>query len=314
MGTGQLGKMLEKLGPSRVSVETSAEAFSVADEALELGHEVRVVPATLVRALGVGDRGVKTDRRDAQRLSEVSTRIDLPSVHIPSKVNRERKSLCGMREGLIKSRTQLINTVRGWLRGRRRRVRSGAAETFPMRVHQHYGQLGQELPSYVVRQLLVIDQLSEQIKEADKELEQEVQQDAICQRLRSVPGVGPVTALRYVATVDTITRFDNAHALQSYIGLTPGEHSSGAKRCRTGITHAGSAALRWTLVQAAWSLRRCRPSDPMVLWNREVERRRGKQVAIVALARKLAGVLFALWRDGTRYNPLLAADARPGMQ
>lgn len=308
--TLRLGQILMKLGPSRVIVETSTGAFSVADEALELGHEVRVIPATLVRALGVGDHGIKNDRRDAQHMSHASTCIDLPSVHIPSKINRERKSFCGMREALIKARTQLINTVRGWLRGGRQRVRSGAAETLPMRVRQHYDRLEQELPSYVLRQLQTIDLLSEQIKEADKDLELQTKEDEICQRLMSTPGVGPVTALRFVATVDSIARFNNAHVLESYIGLTPGENSSGDKQRRTGITRAGAAALRWTLVQAAWSLRRCRPNDPMVLWNREIERRRGKQIAIVALARKLAGVLFALWRDGTHYNPLKAAEAR----
>src|ERR1700722_7996918 len=100
---------------SRVIVETCAEAFHVADSALELGHEVRVVPATLVRALGVGARGVKTDERDARALSEVSTRIDLPSVHVPSHESRDRKSLCSLRDALVSSRTQMINTVRGWM-------------------------------------------------------------------------------------------------------------------------------------------------------------------------------------------------------
>jgi hypothetical protein len=80
--TARLGSYLKKRPPARVILETCAEAFRVADAALELGHEVRVVPATLVGSLGVGSRGVKTDRRDAQILSEVSTRIDLPSVHI----------------------------------------------------------------------------------------------------------------------------------------------------------------------------------------------------------------------------------------
>src|SRR5437764_8054442 len=76
--TGQLGTWLERRSPSRVVVETCAEAFGVADRARQVGHQVRVVPATLVRTLGVGARGVKTDERDARVLSEVSTRIDLP--------------------------------------------------------------------------------------------------------------------------------------------------------------------------------------------------------------------------------------------
>jgi hypothetical protein len=83
---------------SRVGVETCSEAFGIADAALGIGHEVRVVPGTLVRSLGVGARPVKTDRRDTQVLSEVSCRIDLPSVHVPSRQAREsarRRAGCG---------------------------------------------------------------------------------------------------------------------------------------------------------------------------------------------------------------------------
>jgi transposase len=90
----------------------SSEAFFIADAAFAHGHEVRVVAATLVRQLGIGERGVKTDQRDARKLSEVSTRIDLPSVHVPSARSRQRKALCNSRSSLLVSRTQLINYVR----------------------------------------------------------------------------------------------------------------------------------------------------------------------------------------------------------
>ena len=113
-GTARLGSYLKRRPPSRVILETSTEAFRVADTARELGHDVRVVAACLVPSLGVGARGVKTDRRDAQVLSEVSSRIELPSVHIPSEISRVWKSTCTAREALITSRTQLINSVRGW--------------------------------------------------------------------------------------------------------------------------------------------------------------------------------------------------------
>src|SRR5688572_12083455 len=90
VSTEMLGRWLSKRPRSRVVVETCAEGFAVADAALEAGHEVRVIPATLVKSLGVGSRRTKTDRRDARITSEVSCRIDLPSVHIPSAQARER--------------------------------------------------------------------------------------------------------------------------------------------------------------------------------------------------------------------------------
>ena len=118
METRGLGPVLKREPESRVILETCAEAFSVADAVLGLGHEVRVVPATLVRSLGVGARGIKTDVRDARILSEVSCRIDLPSVHVPTELARERRSTCGMREELVASRTALVSCVRGWGRDR----------------------------------------------------------------------------------------------------------------------------------------------------------------------------------------------------
>ena len=123
--TATLAAYLATRPRSRVVVETCSEAFGIADAALTAGHEVRVVPGTLVRSLGVGARRLKTDRRDAQVLSEVSCRIDLPSVHVPSRQARQRKTMCGMREALVGARTKVVNTVRGWLRAEGRRPRGG---------------------------------------------------------------------------------------------------------------------------------------------------------------------------------------------
>jgi transposase len=309
--TKRLPGWLKKQPHSRVVVETCAEAFWVADQAKAAGHQVRVIPATAVRALGVGARGVKTDRRDAQVLSEVSTRIELGSVHIPSTESRDRKTLCGLREGLVGARTMLINTVRGWLRRQAGRPRAGAAETFPRRVREHLANAKAELPSAIERQLQVIDDLSARIAEADKELEAIASQDATCQLLQTMPGVGPVTSVRFTAALDQVERFPNAHALQSYLGIVPGENSSSDRQRRTSITKAGSPEVRTALVQASWTLRRVRPKDPMVLWCLEVEKRRGRRVAIVALARKMAGVLYAMWRDGKRYEPERSAAPIP---
>jgi len=287
---------------SRVIVETCAEAFCVADAARKLGHETRVVPATLVKTLGVGARRLKTDLRDARALSEVSSRIDLPSVHIPRTESRDRKTMCGMREALIGARTKIINTVRGWLRSRGRRIERGGKASLRQRVEVAWeGQL----PSYVDRQLKLIEVLNTQIAEADAEMKSWATADETCTRLMTVPGVGPLTALRFVAALDDVTRFESAHQVESYLGLVPGESSSSERQQRLSITKAGPRALRWVLVQAAWALHlRCRRPEaiPLQLWAHRIEQRRGRRTAIIALARKLAGILFALWRDGSVYE------------
>jgi transposase len=262
---------------------------------------VRVVPATLAPALGVGARRMKTDRRDAQVLSEVSCRIDLPSVHIPRPAARAAKTLCGMRDGLVRSRTLLLNTVRGWLRTQGRRLATGSVLTFGARVR---AAVGDPLPSYVARQLQMLEHLHAAIAEADREVRGLADGDPVARRLMTVPGIGPVTAVRFVAAIDDRTRFTSAHAVEAYVGLVGGQRSSGDRTRHLGITKAGSPALRWCLVQAAHCAKRTLRAGPLRDWVDAVEQRRGRQVAVVALARKLTGILFALWRDETRYDPL----------
>lgn len=311
VATLSLASYLGALQPSRVIVETCAEAFGIARSATAAGHQVRVVPATLAPSLGVGARGIKTDVRDARALSEASCRMDLPSVHIPSVESRQRKSACGMREALVGSRTQLINTVRGWMRAEAERVKTGAPESFPERVRAHLQRAGRPVPSYVERQLGMIDSLTAQIFEADAEVKTLATTDEVCRRLMTVPGVGPNNAVLFRAILDEQSRFESAASVGSYLGLTPSERSSSTKTRRSGITKAGSPRMRRLLVQAVWTARRCRPNDPMVRWSLDVEKRRGKAVAVVALARKLSSILYAIWRDGTTYDPRRGAEELP---
>ncbi|MBV8759306.1 MAG: IS110 family transposase [Deltaproteobacteria bacterium] len=301
--TKSLPKLLAALEASTVIVETSAEAFRVADAAKQAGHRVSVVPATLVKQLGVGARGVKTDRRDAQALSLASCRMELGSVHIPSESSRQLKSICGSREALVHTRTLLINNARGWLRTQLMRPRSGRSETFAARLREHAATHGFELPTHIERDLIVIETINAQIKAADHQLRELAGNNEVCRRLMTVPGVGAVTAVRFFAAIDQVSRFPTAHAVQSYLGLTPGERSSSERKQLTGITKAGPKAVRWTLIQAALVARRIRPNDPMVQWSHQIEQRRGRFIAVVALARKMAGILYAIWRDATTYQP-----------
>jgi transposase len=298
----------------RVIVESCAEAFSVADAAIGAGHKVVVVPASLARTLGVGSRGIKNDVRDAQNLSKVSCRMDdLPSVHVPTEASRQRKAMSAMRESIVEVRTKLVNTARSWLRTQGIGVLTGGTlPTFPGRYRRRVEQKKKVLPEYVERVLQIIEKLNPEIAAADKELEVMAEQDPKCALLMTAPGVGPVTAVRYVAAIDDVSRFHDAHGVESYLGLIPGENSSGdaKKRRMKGITKAGQPRVRWALTQAAWTALRCRKNDPMVQWARQIEARRGKKVAVMALVRKLAGVLFAMWRDGKPYDPRHESKAK----
>ena len=132
--------------------------------------------------------------------------------------------------------------------------------------------------------------------------------------LQSVPNIGPVTAAAFVAALDDAHRFGRAHEVEAYVGLVPREWSSGETQQRGRITKAGSGRVRWLLIQAAVSTPRL--PDPRTAELREWAgtdcRPTGKKIAVVALARRLAGILFALLRDETGYTPRTGGPPPPG--
>jgi len=306
--TKELHELLRTHAPSRVILETCAEAFAVADRIKALGHDVRVVPASLVRQLGVGARGIKTDVRDARALSAVSCKIELPSVHIPKTTSREVRAIASLRDALVRSRTMLINTVRGWLRTQLIQLPGGTKYSFAKRVRTTLLARPEGIPAAIERQLVVIDELVSQVKDADAEIKSIASQTPMCRLLMTAPGVGPLTSVYFHTVVDEVERFGGAQALESYLGLTPGERSSSSHKSRTGITKAGSGQVRRVLVQACWVIWMKKPNDPLARWGRQVAERRGRQVAVVAMARKLSGILYAMWRDGRPYDAALVSD------
>lgn len=306
--TAQLGKYLSKRAPgARVLVESSAEAFTVADWARQCGHQAHVVPAALVRALGIGERGLKNDQRDARKLSEMDCRMPVPSVHVPSALRRDHQARVTARDALVRVRTKLVNTVRSFLRMLALPAVRATPNTLPKRIRLVLQSRPDGLPDYLDQLLVMIEALNQQIEQADEALAQIADTDPICKQLQTMPGVGPVTSVCFAASIDDVSRFESAAKLTSYLGLTPGESTTGFKTRRTGITKAGSGRARWTLNQAAWTMVRTRPSDPLVLWFEQVAKRRGKKVAISALSRKMAGILYAMWRDNKPYEPTKAA-------
>lgn len=305
--TIELPKLLAKRPPARVILETSSEAFALARAARTAGHEVVVVPSIFARALGIGSRRVKTDRKDAQHLSAAAARTDeLPSVHVPSAAAQTLREINTSREALVRARTLLVNNVRGYLRSILLPVKC-TPKTMPAAVRQCLAVHADGVPPHIDRILTAMETLTEQIQAANKELSEIAKSNPVSRLLMTIPGTGPVTATRFVGAIDDPARFASAAAVTSYLGLTPGERSSGKTERRTGITKAGPSSVRRALGQAALQLWRIRPTDPAVLWARRIAERRGKPIAIIALCRKLAGTMYAMWRDQMPYNPIKAA-------
>jgi transposase len=127
--------------------------------------------------------------------------------------------------------------------------------------------------------------------------------DAVTLRLMTAPGVGPIVALAYQATIDDVGRFTAPGAVASYLGLVPREDSSGERQRKGAITKAGPSRMRVLLIQSAWHVWRS-PSGSAALhaWARRLADRRGRRIAIVAVARRLARILWAMWRDRRAFD------------
>ncbi len=164
-----------------------------------------------------------------------------------------------------------------------------------------------ELQVEIAPLITLLESVNAQIKRADDELAQLVKDDPVVKRLTTVPGVGPVTAACFVSTLDDVARFPDAKQARAYLGLVPSEYSSGERQQRGRIAKAGPNRARYLLVEAAWALMRSNGPEGAALrrWAAGIRERRGTKVAIVALARKLAGILYAMWRDAKDFAPPL---------
>jgi transposase len=248
------------------------------------------------------DKKLKTDKRDARALAQAARLGAYKAAHRLSDAQRAVRTQVQVRQALVQMRTKIINQLGAQLLGLGYRVGSGAAEQFEQRLGRL--ELPPELSSQLAPLVSMLGPLNERIEQLDKELTQRARQDEQAARLQQIPGVGPIISLMFLAVLDGAGRFEGAHQVMSYLGLVPREKSSGEKQRRGHITKAGHRQMRVLLVQAALGVMRLNKpqTERLQKWTEKLEQRRGKNIAKVALARKLCGVMWAMLRDGTDYQ------------
>jgi transposase len=288
---------------ARILIEASTDSEWVARCLEGLGHEVIVADPNFASMYATRTRKIKTDRRDARALADANLLGAYRPAHRLSDTQRLVRGRLGVREALVRTRTRYISLIRALLRQQGYRVPSGSAEGFAHRVDAL--ALPGPLRSVIAPLLAVMLPVNRQLAYSNAVIERLAAQDPRVPRLRTVPSIGPVTAAAFLATLDDARRFQHAHQVEAYLGLVPREFSSGDPQRRGPITKAGPGRARWLLIQAAVSILRRHPPEAEALrtWALRIAARRGKHVAVVALARRLAGVLYALLRDGSVYQP-----------
>lgn len=300
--------------PLRVILESSTESEWVAQTLETLGHDVVVADPNYVAMYGARDRKVKTDRRDVAALAEACRLGVYRRAHRVSPAARDLRRTLRVRTQLVRARTSAICLVRSMLRQEGLRLRSGGAETVLARLDRL--ELPAELVTILAPLRAFLAHVNAQLLALEHTLTTVARQDGRVRRLMTAPGVGPLVALHFAAVLDTPARFGGSAARASaFVGLVPSEDSSAERRLKGHITKTGPRDLRALLVQASWTLWRSKHADaePLRVWAQTLAARRGRRIAVVALARRLSRILYALWRDETEFRlptrPAAAARA-----
>jgi transposase len=291
----------------RVLLESGTESAWVAQTVEACGHEVIVADPNYALMYGQRARRIKTDKRDVAALAEACRLGIFRAAHRVSAAQRAVRRTVRIREQLVRVRTQTINLLRAQLRQEGVRLPAGAAETVVARL------AAVELPAAVREALTPLQALLTAVAPLlatdDAQVKAHAAADPVIGRLMTVPGIRPITAVTYRTTLDTWERFADAGASTAFLGLVPREDSSGTRQRKGAITKAGPGPVRALLVQAAWVVWRQRQGRAALhAWVERLAARRGKRIAIVALARRLARILYAVWRDETEYQavPIVA--------
>src|SRR5512138_89870 len=291
----------------RVGMESSGHARWFERLLQELGFELWIGDPAEVQSKRV--RKQKTDRQDAQLLLRLMIEDRFPRIWVPDAANRDMRQLLWHRHRLVQMRTRVMNQLHvvALNEGLRRKKAlwrpAGRAELEAIVLAPWATRRRQDL-------LDVLDQLTPKIQELTHALEEEVEKRAVTRRLMTHPGVGPLTALAYELVIGTPERFRCGKQIASYVGLVPAEKSSGDRRRLGHISKQGNALLRFLLVEAAQVTVRSQPQWRSKFFH--LAMRRGRKIAKVAMARKLAVHLYWMWRRGWDYGQFKKLGSHAG--
>jgi len=295
-----IGKTLTGFGELKVIIEAHPLAEAVAGIVEELGHTPVIIDARAAKNLM--DAMKKTDRRDAQTLAEIGRCGWYVEVHRKSAAARQMRSILQARQALLKSHKALASSIRGLLRSHGIRLGKVSKGQFVAQVKK---VTEQEVPgllaalSGMLDAWVVTGERAEQIKKA---MVKECKQDEISGYLESAPGVGPLISTAYRATIDDPHRFKRGEEVGDYLGLAPRVYQSGEVEYRGRITKQGDALLRSLLVEGAHVLLTKGRDCALKRWGLSLEKRKGSAKAKVAVARKLAVLLWRLWKEEKMFD------------
>jgi transposase len=244
----------------------------------------------------------KTDKNDAQGLAQIVRMGWYREVRVKSIESHRVRALIGVRAQLVGMRTRLVNQIRGTLKTFGIVLGKAGGRAFEQRVEElsrEAGILGESLRAL----LAVLRNLSQQVVRLDQCARKFGKENAACQHLMTVPGVGPITAMAFVTAVDNPARFTKSRSVGAYLGLTPRRYQSGDMDITGRISRCGDRLVRSYLYEAANALLlRVKRWSSLKAWGVRLAKRVGMNKAKVAVARKLAVLMHRMWMSGEEFN------------
>jgi len=309
----QLVRRLVNLPRCLIGMEAGSGSHHIARQIEPLGHDVRLIPAQYVKPFL---KGHKNDFRDAEAIAEAVQRPTMHFVAIKTPEQSDLLSLHRVRSRLVRQRTAIINQIRGFLLERGITVRQGPA---PLRkvLPEVLSSPPEALSSRLVRLIAELDEdwrrLDERLAALSAEIESLSENDAACQRLMTVPGIGPIISSAVVAAIGTGSGFKQGRDFAAWLGLVPKQESTGDRTKLGRISKRGNKYLRTLFVQAAHVVLERRPAAAvrvLLPWiDRASKRLAHRNLLAIALANKLARIAWAVLARGRDYEPRITSNA-----
>ena len=285
----------------RVGLEACSMAAWLHAGLTEAGIPAICIEARQAKA-AMGAMPNKTDRNDARGIAQIMRTGWYRAVHVKSPSCRSWRALLTARRMLLNKRRDVENGIRALLREAGLKVGVPSRKTFPARVRELAAD-DPVLASLTGSMLSVIEAMTQEVDRLTRHVLDEVRVEPTCRRLMAVPGVGPLTALAFRATIDQPDRFRRSRDVGAHLGLTPRRYQSGETDVQGRISRCGDELARTALYEAAHSLLiRSSKWSALRAWGMNVAKRRGMARARVAVARKLAVILHRMWADGSEFR------------
>jgi transposase len=309
----QLLQFTVNLRVALIGMESCSGAHFLGRSLREQGHDVRLIPAQYVKPF------VKTNKNDyidAEAIAEAAGRPTMRFVPIKSDDQLDLQSLHRVRERWVMRRTAVVNQIRSVLLERGIILPKGRKfvdQELPRILENAELRLSGAMRMLLAQLNIELGQLAERITEMDRIIQQTAREHEGCRRMQAIPGVGPVTATAIVAAIGNGYAFGKGREFAAWIGLVPRQHPTGGKQKLLGISKRGNPYLRTLFVQGARAVlqKRMHQSTGLRCWLEQLISRKHDNVAVVALANKLARMAWAVLAKNEPYQPHILISAAP---